>query len=96
MPTVGLGNPHASVLAFSKERIKESAGARVETAAVYAAYREYCAKEGILPMPMNNFGRSLRLLLPFIEDARGPSAGGHRPRCYANIALAEAKDPLQH
>jgi P4 family phage/plasmid primase-like protien len=80
-----LGSP---VAAFVRDCCTIGPAAEVEVGTLFAAWRTWCAAQGIeRPGPANVFGRDLRAAFPSLGMAQARN-GGTRARVYRGIGLA--------
>ncbi|HOI17001.1 MAG TPA: ORF6N domain-containing protein [Geobacteraceae bacterium] len=78
----------AVIVAFSKDHLKETQGARAEIARVYAAYLAFCGERSLRPLSKLCFGRELKSLFPGIIEAKSVGTS-QRVNCYGNLELLE-------
>lgn len=81
-----LGSP---IGAFLRDCAVIGAGMRVECEALFAAWLEWCGRQGRdHPGTAQSFGRDLRAALPALEISRPRGEGGARDRYYEGVALS--------
>jgi putative DNA primase/helicase len=80
------------VSAFVRDRCKLAPGEKVEAAALFAAWKEWCEDNGHRPGTTQTLGRDLRAVAPFVRTTR-PRQSDNRARMYQGVSLVVPSGP---